>query len=81
MNDNEAMTDATVSTVGGNVIISDLHPTTGEGTEIIVPPAPFNLEVRFHYFNELLGKVAVYSRHYPTLAEAVAGIHSEAVAA
>jgi hypothetical protein len=85
MNDNEAMTNATVSVVGGNVIISDVHHGTSEGFLIVVPSqATLPVELHDHYYDDRARRVVVESTSHATLADAlraVAALSGKAMAA
>ena len=67
------MTDASVTITGGNVVISNLHPATGEGWVVIAPPK-FPVEVREHYYDDGLGRVIVTTTSYPSLVEAIRAV-------
>lgn len=65
------MTDATVIVgMSGNVVISNVHPGTGEGWRLVVPPS-LPVEVQDHHYDDEQQRVVIVTTSYPTLADAM----------
>lgn len=68
-----AMTGASMSVVDGEVVISNVHHSSGEGFSLTIRANGWAV-ASDHYYDDKIGAVVVESKMFPHVAEAVAYI-------